>query len=58
MQFVKGHAGNSQDSLLSRVTDKKAREAILVDFAKIPESDIGELQANFDVVLGIVPESP
>ncbi len=56
--YVKGHAGNSQDGLLSRVTDKKAREAILVDFAKIPESDIGELRANFDVVLGIVPESP
>ncbi len=56
--YVKGHAGNSQDGLLSRVTEKKAREAILVDFAKIPESDIGELQANFDVVLGIVPQSP
>jgi protocatechuate 3,4-dioxygenase beta subunit len=30
---------------------------VIVDFAQIPRSRIGELAARFDVVLGFTPES-
>ena len=35
--------------------DAKARESVLVDFAPIKESKIGELAAKFDIVLGVTP---
>ncbi len=53
--YVKGHPGNSRDGIYSRL-DPKGREAVTVDFAPIENSKIGELAANFDVVLGITPE--
>lgn len=54
--YVKGHPGNARDGLLQRVPEGKARDSILVDFTPIKESKIGELAANFDIVLGMTPE--
>jgi protocatechuate 3,4-dioxygenase beta subunit len=34
------------------VTDPAARASVLVDFNPIADSKIGELAANFDVILG------
>ena len=55
--YIKGHASNERDGILRSIRDPKAKAAILVDFKKIPESKIGELAANFDIVLGRTPES-
>ena len=54
--YVKGEPGNERDSILRRITDPKARAAIIVDFAPVKGSRIGELAARFDMVLGITPE--
>jgi protocatechuate 3,4-dioxygenase beta subunit len=50
--LIKGHRDNSRDFLFNRIRDPKARETILVDFRPVPESRIGELSANFDIILG------
>jgi protocatechuate 3,4-dioxygenase beta subunit len=54
--YIKGHEGNPKDGIWRDIKDEKARNAITVDFAKIPESKTGELAAKFDIVLGFTPE--
>ena len=39
------------------IRDEKARAALMVDFAPLKGSKIGELTANFDVVLGFTPDA-
>ena len=43
---------NSKDGLLKRIKDPRALETVLTDFKPLPGSKIGELTANFDVVMG------
>jgi len=54
--LIKGHPQNESDGLFRRVQDPEVRKSVLVDFAAIPDSKIGELSANFDIVLGVTPE--
>ena len=54
--FVKGDKMNRTDGVLNAIQDTKARQALIVDFKKIPGSRIGELQAHFDIVLGFTPQ--
>lgn len=53
--LIKGHPQNERDGVFREVDDPKLRELLLVDFNKIPDSKIGELAANFDIVLGRTP---
>jgi protocatechuate 3,4-dioxygenase beta subunit len=55
--YVKGEPGNARDGILNAVRDPKAKESIIVDFAPVPGSKIGELAAKFDIVLGMTPEA-
>jgi protocatechuate 3,4-dioxygenase beta subunit len=55
--YVKDDPGNSRDMILRSIRDEKAREAVLVDFAPIKGSRVGELAARFDIVLGFTPEA-
>jgi protocatechuate 3,4-dioxygenase beta subunit len=55
--YVKGEPQNERDSILKGIGDTKAREAVIVDFAPLPNSRIGELSARFDIVLGVTPEA-
>jgi protocatechuate 3,4-dioxygenase, beta subunit len=55
--YIKGHPGNEKDFVWKGVKDAKQRDAVSVPFEKIKGSKIGELAANFDVVLGITRES-
>lgn len=55
--FVKGDPGNARDGILNRIRDPKARDAVIIDFAPLKESSLGELAAKFDIVLGVTPES-
>ena len=55
--YIKGHPGNERDGIWKSVKDEKQRDAITVDFAKMKNSKIGELAANFDLVLGLTPEA-
>lgn len=54
--YVKGEPGNERDFILNAIRDPKARASVIVDFAPIKESRIGELAARFDIVLGFTPE--
>ena len=53
--YVKGEPQNEKDGLLRRVEGDKQRNAIIRDFAAIPNSKAGELAANFDIVMGYTP---
>jgi protocatechuate 3,4-dioxygenase beta subunit len=54
--YVKDHPNNARDGILNSIRDPKAKASILVDFAPLKESKIGELAAKFDIVLGATPE--
>lgn len=56
--YVRGEPRNERDNLLQGIRDVQARESLLVDFAPMPESRIGELTARFDIVLGVTAETP
>jgi len=53
--YVSGHEGNARDGILQRIGNEAARASVLVDFAPVEGSEIGELSARFDVVLGLTP---
>lgn len=53
--YVKGHQQNARDGILNSIRDKKVRDSVIVDFTKIKDSKIGELAANFNIVLGYTP---
>ena len=53
--YVKGDPHNERDGVLRSIRDPKARDSVLVDFAPLKESKIGELAAQFDIVLGFTP---
>ncbi|HEY7426106.1 MAG TPA: protocatechuate 3,4-dioxygenase [Gemmataceae bacterium] len=55
--YVKGEARNERDFIFRALRDAKARDAVLVAFTPVKESRLGELAANFDIVLGATPES-
>lgn len=50
--LINGHKMNESDGLFRNVRDPLARKSILVDFKPIKDSKLGELAANFDIVLG------
>lgn len=56
--YVKGVAQNDKDMVLQGIKDAKARESVVVDFAALKESKVGELAAKFDIVMGHTPEAP
>ena len=55
---MKGNPDNDRDGVFRGIRDAKAQEMVLVDFKPMKESKIGELAANFDIVMGVTPEDP
>ncbi len=53
--YVKGATQNEKDFVLRSIKDVKARESVIVDFAAIQGSKLGELAARFDIVMGFTP---
>jgi protocatechuate 3,4-dioxygenase beta subunit len=56
--FVNGHPQNRSDGIFRGIRNPLERELVLVDFQPIPNSRIGELSANFDIVIGVTPAEP
>lgn len=54
--LIRGHEGNAKDGVFSRVRNMDDRELLLADFKPVKDSKIGELTANFDIVLGRTPD--
>jgi protocatechuate 3,4-dioxygenase, beta subunit len=55
--YIKGEPRNEQDGVLRGIRDAKVRNSVIVDFAPVKGSKIGELAARFDIVLGFTPET-
>jgi protocatechuate 3,4-dioxygenase beta subunit len=55
--YVKGEPRNERDGIFRGLRDPKARKAVLVDFAPMKDSRVGELAARFDIVLGFTPKT-
>jgi protocatechuate 3,4-dioxygenase, beta subunit len=53
--YVHSHALNERDGILRNIRDTAQRESVLIEFAPLPGSRAGELQARFDIVLGVTP---
>jgi len=49
--LVNGHPANARDGIMKSL-DQRALKTLLVDFNPLPGSKLGELTANFDIVLG------
>ena len=49
--MVNGHPANARDGIIKNL-DPRALKTLLVDFQPLPGSKLGELTANFDIVLG------
>src|SRR5579884_4307272 len=43
--YIKGHPGNEKDGIWRGIRDPKARDAVTIEFTKIPGSKIGEVAA-------------
>lgn len=54
--YIKGHPQNERDFIFNSLGDAKSKQLVSVDFRPIEKSKIGELAANFDIVLGHTPE--
>jgi len=54
--FINGHPNNQRDDVFLELRDPIDRELVLVDFKPVKESTMGELSANFDIVVGLTPE--
>ncbi len=53
--YIKGFPQNEKDGIYKSL---KGRDAVTADFKPLKDSKIGELTANFEVVIGMTPEEP
>lgn len=56
--LINGHPQNEGDGVFRSAGDEAARKSLLVDFKPLAGSRIGELTANFDIIIGVTPEDP
>ena len=54
--FVSGHQGNAVDHVFLGAGDVVERELVQTEFKPLPGSKIGELTADFPIVLGRTPD--
>lgn len=54
--LVNGHPANERDGIAGMLRDAAARATLMVDYTPLPGSSLGELMANFDIVLGQTAE--
>src|SRR5437763_6614480 len=47
--YIQGEPGNARDGVLNGIRDPQARRSVIVDFAPVSGSRIGELAARFDI---------
>ena len=56
--FIKGNKRNADDFLYKRLGDPKKQATVEAEFKPLQGSKIGELAANFDIILGVTAEEP
>lgn len=53
--LIRNHPGNEKDGVFKMLRDEKERELLVTDFKPLPDSKMGELAANFQIVIGRTP---
>ncbi len=53
--LIRNHAGNARDGVFAGLRDVIDRELLVTDFKPVPDSKMGELAANFLIVIGRTP---
>jgi len=53
--YIKGHPQNERDGTYRGIRDPKARDSVTIDFTPIKDSKTGDLEAKFDIILGVTP---
>jgi protocatechuate 3,4-dioxygenase beta subunit len=54
--LTRGHQANEKDGLFRQIRDKEGRMALTSEYKPIKGSKFGELEANFELVLGVTPD--
>lgn len=54
--YIKGETRNQNDLILNRVRNRKARESLIIPFIPVKGSNLGEVSARFNIILGKTPE--
>lgn len=54
--LIKGHRMNPGDGLFRAIKDEKQRGALLAEFSPLEGSKTGELNAEWDIVIGLTPD--
>ena len=54
--YIQGEPKNENDFLFRKIRDQQERESVLVDFKPLKDSKVGELTAEFDIVIGHTPD--
>ncbi|MFL5340089.1 MAG: intradiol ring-cleavage dioxygenase [Gemmataceae bacterium] len=54
--YIKGFEQNQRDGVFRGIRDPQAQGAVCVDFTPVKASRIGEVAAQFNIVLGVTPE--
>lgn len=55
--YIAGHEQNAGDGIYKSIRNEAARKSVTIPFVKMEGSPTGELQARFDMVLGVTPEA-
>ena len=56
--YIAGHEGNERDGVFRSMQTPELKAAVSTEFTPIEDSEIGELAANWDIVMGLTPEEP
>jgi len=55
--YIAGEPQNERDGVLNGIKDAKAKKSVIIPFAPMKDSRVGELAAKFDIVLGFTPRA-
>jgi protocatechuate 3,4-dioxygenase beta subunit len=55
--YIQGEPRNATDGVLKGIRDAKERASVIIPFAPLKDSKIGEVAAKFDIVLGYTPNA-
>lgn len=53
--YIRGEPRNATDGVLAGIRDAKEKASVIIPFAPIQDSRIGEVAAHFDIVMGFTP---
>ena len=53
-----GEAGNASDGVLNGIANAAQRASVILSYSSVPGSSTGEVQATWDIVMGLTPVDP